>query len=36
MFNIMARKSLTDDYKYKYIADNAEVFIERSKKNKTL
>lgn len=29
----MSRKSLTDDYKYKYIADNAEVFCERNKKN---
>ena len=29
----MARKSLTDDYKYKYIADNAEVFCERNKNN---
>lgn len=29
----MARKALTDEQKIKYIADNAEVFIERSKKN---
>lgn len=29
----MARKALTDEQKYKYIADNAEVFIERRKKN---
>lgn len=29
----MARKALTDEQKYKYIADNAEVFCERNKKN---
>ena len=29
----MARKALTDEQKSKYIAENAEVFIERSKKN---
>lgn len=29
----MARKALTDEQKIKYIADNAEVFCERSKKN---
>lgn len=29
----MARKALTDEHKYKYIADNAEVFCERNKKN---
>ena len=29
----MARKALTDEQKIKYIAENAEVFIERSKKN---
>ena len=29
----MARKALTDEQKIKYIAENAEIFIERSKKN---
>ena len=29
----MARKPMTDEQKIKYIADNAEVFVERSKKN---